>query len=131
VEFPNAEVFCAEEQIAEAGVLYENSITSEMEGLHLVSWFIGETEVGSFAFRMEPPKSPPAPPVVVPPAAVVAPAPAPAPVVSPAPSPVCLTAQGQVTKLKGRLRKAKTRRQKAKLRKALTAARAFADKTCA
>ncbi len=132
VEFPNAEVLCAEEQIAEAGVLYENSITTEMEGLHFVSWFIGETEVGSFAFRMEPPKPPPSPPVVVPPAPIVVspPAPAPVPLVEPSQSPVCLTAQGQVTKLKARLRNAKTRRQKAKLRKALTAARAFATKTC-
>jgi hypothetical protein len=131
VEFPNEEVLCAEGQMAEAGVLYENSITSEMEGLHLVAWFVGETEVGSFAFRIDAPEPPPVPPVVVPPPVASAPTPAPVAAVNPAPpSPLCLTAQGQVTKLKGRLRKARTPRQKAKLRKALTAARAFADKSC-
>ena len=128
VEFPNEEVLCAEEQVAEAGVLYVNSITTDEEGFHTASWFVGETEVGSFTWRMEAPKPQPTPPVR--PVFTVVP-PAPAPVVDPSPSPVCLKAQGQVSKLKGRLRKATKRQQKAKIRKALVAARAFAKTACA
>jgi hypothetical protein len=55
-----AAVFCTEEEFAEAGVLYVNSITSEQEGNHFVSWYVEGVEVGSWAFRLDPPPPPPA-----------------------------------------------------------------------
>jgi hypothetical protein len=128
VEFPNEEFLCTEAQVAEAGVLYVNSITTDQEGVHTAYWFVGEKEVGSFAWRMEAPKPPPTPPVR--PVFTVVPPPPAAPVVDPSQSPVCLKAQGQVVKLKSRLGKATRRQQKAKIRKALTAARAFSKKAC-
>lgn len=125
VEFPGGKFLCAEEQLAEAEVLYLNSITTELEGVHTVYWYVGEDEVGSFVFRMNPPPPPPTPPAVVPPAIL-----APAPVLPTGPSADCLIAQGKVSKLKGRLAKATRRQQKVRLRKALKTARASAKTAC-
>lgn len=55
IEFPDTEELCLEEQEAEAGVLYVNSIISELEGDHLVTWYVEGVEVGSWAFRLNAP----------------------------------------------------------------------------
>lgn len=129
VEFPNAEEECAEEQVAEAGVLYVNSIFSELEGTHLVSWYVGGAEIGSWAFRLDPPPpppSPPAPPAPAPPALPVTPA----PTVPPSRSPQCLQAQHRVSNLKKQLRNASGHKQKVKVRGKLKSARAKAKRLC-
>lgn len=127
VEFPNAQELCTEELFAEEGALYVLSIPNELEGDHLVTWYVGEVEVGSWAFRLDPPPPPPAPPAA-PPAA--APAPAPLPTVAPGPSPTCLKAQQRVRGLKNRLRNANGRKAKTKIRLKLRKARATARRVC-
>ena len=134
VEFPNAEVLCLEEELAEGEVLYLNSITSELPGNHVVSWYVEGIEIGSWTFRLDAPAPPPVPvpapvapaPVAPIPPIVVAPAPAPAPT----PTAACLKSQQQVTKLKGRLRSAGSAKQKARLRAKLKSARAAATRLC-
>jgi hypothetical protein len=124
VEFPQGAFLCAEEQEAEAGVLYLNSITSETPGLHTVWWYVEGVEVASWAFRLDPPPPPPAAPVVTPP--VITPAPAVAPPVNSA----CLKAEKHVGKLKGQLKQASGHSKKVKLRSKLKAARAAARAAC-
>lgn len=126
VEFPSATVFCLEEEFAEAGVLYVNTISSELEGNYLVSWYVEGVEVGSWAFRLNQPPPPPPPPAPAAPASVTPPA----PVVAPAPSAECLKAQQRVGKLKGQLRKADGRKRKVKIRGKLRSARATAKRVC-
>lgn len=126
VEFPTEQVLCAEEQFAEAGVLFVNSITTELAGNHFVAWFVEGVEVGSWSFRMDAP--PPPPPVVPAPAPPAPPAP---PVVVPAkPSVACSKAKQQVGKFKGQLRKATSRKQRARIRAKLRAARATTRNAC-
>jgi len=121
VEFPGGTFICAEEQLAEAGVLYVNSITTDLEGEHFVSWFVEGAEVGNWAFRMDPPP---------PPAIVTSPPPPAAPAVVPLPSVKCLKAKQAVNRLKIRLQKATGHKQKAKIRVRLKRARATARAAC-
>lgn len=126
VEFPDTEFLCTEQpQLAEADVLYVNSITTGLEGDHLVIWYVEGVEVGSWVFRMDPP---PPPPTLPPPPAPVTLIPPPA--ISTAPSPHCLAAQQHVAKLKGRLHKAHGAKQKSKIRAKLRIARAAARAAC-
>lgn len=74
VSFPSGQTLCAEEQLAETEVLYVNSITTEIPGNHLVTWYVEGIEVAAWSFRMDPP---PAPPPAAPPRPAPAPAPAP------------------------------------------------------
>lgn len=128
VEFPDAEELCTERELAESGVLYVYSIFSELEGNHLATWYVEGAEVGSWAFRLDPPPPPPPPPPAVPPAA--APAPTPLPAVATGPSPGCLKAKQRVRGLKNRLRNAKGRKQKVKIRPKLRNARATERRAC-
>jgi hypothetical protein len=128
VEFPTGEVFCSEEELAEAEILYVNSIfgdePSDEPGDYLVGWFVEGAEIGSWAFRLDPPPPPP-------PAAPVAVAPpAQPPVIVSTVSVECLKAQRRVGALKGRLRNTKGRSQKAKVRSKLKNARATANRVC-
>jgi hypothetical protein len=130
VEFPDAAFFCAEEEEAEAGVLYVNPITSGLEGNHLVSWYVEGEEVGSWAFRLDPPPPPPSPPPPPPSPPAPAPVTAPLPAVASGPSAECLKARRRVDKLKGRLRKAAGIRQKTPIRGKLRSARATEKRVC-
>ncbi len=120
VEFPVGETLCAEQQLADPGVLFVNSITTNSPGNHRVIWFVEGIEVGSWTFRMDAPAPPaPAPPPPAPP--VIAPA---------APSPACLKAKRRVRKLRAALQKASRRDQKAQTQAKLKAARAAAKRAC-
>jgi hypothetical protein len=123
VEFPGGNELCAEEQFAEAGVLYVNKITSEFEGNHFVSWYVEGTEVGSWLFRMDP--VPPLPAPVLPPTLPPVP-----PVVTPTSSVACLKAKQRVKRLKGQLGNAKSRARKTLLRGKLKKARGDAELFC-
>jgi hypothetical protein len=127
IEFPDAVELCAEEQFAEAGVLYVNSITSNLEGEHLVTWYVEGVEVGSWTFRLDPPPPPPPPPPAQP---LPTPAATPPPAVAPVTSAGCLKAQQRVGSLKNRLRNASGRKRKAKLRIKLRSARVTARHVC-
>jgi hypothetical protein len=124
VEFPDATVLCAEEQLAEAGVLYVNSITSDEPGDYFATWYVEGVEVGSWAFRLDSPPPPPPPPPAAAPAAVVPPA------VVLGPSAECLKDQANVNRLKSRLHNADGRKLRARLRVKLKAARAAANNAC-
>ncbi|MET0304915.1 MAG: hypothetical protein ABW196_01650 [Solirubrobacterales bacterium] len=127
VAFPTEEVLCLEEQLAEGGILFVNSITSELEGNHVVSWFVEGVEIGSWSFRMDAPPPPPPPP----PPVTSAPAPPAPPVVtSSKPSVACSKAKQRVGQLKSRLRKAASRKQRARIRPKLKAARATVKSAC-
>jgi hypothetical protein len=123
VEFPIEVVLCADEQLAEGGVLYVNEIFSELEGTHIVSWYVEGIEVGSWTFRLDPPPPPPVP--IAPTPSVPPPAP-----VQPGSSVECLAAQQRFAKLKARLRKASGRKQKARLRSKLRSTRAATERLC-
>jgi hypothetical protein len=129
VEFPTAFIDCTEPEFAEAGILYVLSITSELEGDYLVTWNVEGADVGSWAFRLEPP-----PPVVaVNPARVPSPAPvtSPPPVVtSSLPTPACRKARQRVRKLGRQLQNAGSRKRKAMIRGKLKQARAIARRAC-
>jgi hypothetical protein len=136
VEFPTASVACAEENFAEAGFLYVNSITSEVEGNHLVIWYVEGVEVGSWVFRMDPAPPPPPPPLPPPPSPAPTASPIP-PVVtpvtttpSPQPSATCRRAKQQVTKLTRRLRNTTGHRQKVRIRVQLGKARSAVRRAC-
>jgi hypothetical protein len=118
-EFPDGEELCLEDQEAEGGVLFVNSLTTNLPGNHLVTWFVEDVEVGSWDFRMEPL---PPPPVLAPPALP----PSVAPV---GPSAACLKARQRVRKLKTALRKAGPE-QKVKIRGKLGSARTAAKRAC-
>jgi hypothetical protein len=67
VTFPGPSTICAEEQPAEAEVLYVNEITTEITGNHLVTWYVEGAEIASWSFRVDnPPPAPPASSPVVP-----------------------------------------------------------------
>jgi hypothetical protein len=121
VEFPDRKLLCREGQLAVAGLLLVNPITTNLLGDHLVSWFVEDDEVGSWDFRMDPR---PPPPVATPPAL-------PSPTVVPAgPSLACLKARHRVRKLKASLRKAGRPEQRARIRAKLSSARAAAKRAC-
>ncbi len=69
VDFPGAETICADEQEAEADVLYVNAITTNIPGNHLVTWYVEGIEVASWTFRMDNPPAPAAPTPATPPPA--------------------------------------------------------------
>lgn len=123
VEFPSGNELCAEEQFAEAGTLYVNQITSELEGNHFVSWYVEGSEVGSWLFRMDP--VPPLPTPVLPPPPPLAP-----PAVTPTSSVACLKARQRVRKLKGQLGNTKSHARKIVLRGKLKKARGDAKLFC-
>jgi hypothetical protein len=125
VEFPGGLELCAEEQFAEAGVLYVNSITTESEGNHFASWYVKGVKVGSWLFRMDPVPPPPPTPVLPPPPPLAPPA------VTATSSVACLKAQQRVKKLKGQLGNAKTRAKKTALRAKLKKARSNVNLLCA
>ena len=52
VKFPNDRRLCASHQKAVRGELKINTITSHMVGRHLVTWYVGGKQVGSFSFRI-------------------------------------------------------------------------------
>src|ERR1044072_4053956 len=131
VEFPTSSILCTEPELAEAGILYVLSITGELEGDYFVTWHVEGAEVGSWAYRLEPPPPPP----VVP--SNPAPAPSPAPVTSPlpvvtssSPPPACRKARQRVRKLGRQLQNAASHKQKAKIRGKLSKARTAARRAC-
>jgi hypothetical protein len=124
VEFPDGEEACSEENFAEAGFLYVNSIFSELEGDHLVTWYVEGAEIGSWLFRLDPP---PPPPVVTP---VPVPSATPPPPAVLGPSAQCIQAKQRVAKLKRRLRNANGRNQRVKMRGKLRKARAAQKRVC-
>lgn len=131
VEFPTASILCTEPELAEAGILYVLSITSELEGDHFVTWYVEGAEVGSWAFHLEPPPAPP----VVPSNPAPAPSPAsvtsPPPVVTPSlPTPACRKARQRVRGLGRQLKNAGSRKQKAKIRGKLSKARTASRRAC-
>jgi hypothetical protein len=121
VEFPDGVELCSEEEFAEAGVLFVNSITTGLPGNHLVTWFVEGAEFSSWTFRMD---ALPPPPVVAPPI--------PPPIATPpvGSSPACLKAKQRVRKLKVSLRKASGPKQKAKIQATLKGARGAARRAC-
>ncbi|HET6998780.1 MAG TPA: hypothetical protein VFI03_09335 [Solirubrobacterales bacterium] len=129
VEFPSGTTLCAEEQFAEAETLYVNSITSEAEGNHFVSWYVEDVEVGSWSFRLDPPPLPPADPPLPAPQVLPPPPPPPLPA-APLKSQGCLKAEGRVAQLKNRLRNTSGGKQKAKIRGKLRNARVEARRAC-
>jgi hypothetical protein len=125
IENPAGAELCTEEEPAEGEVLYEEPLPSPLPaGDYVVYWYVGNTEVGSWAFRLDSPPPPPPTPHVP---AVVVPAP-PAPVAL-GPSPACLKARLLVTKDKNRLKKAGPK-QKAKIQGKLRKAKAAAKNLC-
>jgi hypothetical protein len=52
VRFPTGRNLCANRQQAIKGVLYVNSITSNIPGKHRVSWFVEGKKIGSVAFNV-------------------------------------------------------------------------------
>lgn len=126
VEFPGGAYLCAEEQEAEAGVLYVNEITSEVPGLHYVDWYVNEELIATRGFQLLAPPPPVVPPVTPPAAAPPAPV-TPAPV---GPSPACKRAKGKVQRLKVKLGNAKGKKAKAKVRPSLKAAKAKKQRLC-
>jgi hypothetical protein len=124
VEFPDFEFLCAEEQSAEAGVLYVNEMTTEELGEHFVAWYVEGIEVGNWVFDVIAPPPPPAPPAAP---APVAPAP---PAIAPVTSPACVAARGHVRSLSARLRKATSHKAKVRLRAKLKRARAAVKGAC-
>lgn len=131
VEFPTPPILCTEPELAEAGILYVFSISSELEGDHFVTWNVGGAEVGSWAFRLEPPPPPPVVPSNPAPAPSPAPVTSPPPVVTPSlPTPACRKARQGVRKLGRQLQNAGSRKQKARIRGKLSKARATARRAC-
>jgi hypothetical protein len=52
VKFPTMKNLCAPRQEAEKGTLYVNKITSNIPGVHRVTWFVQGKQVGAFAFTV-------------------------------------------------------------------------------
>lgn len=50
VKFPTKKNLCAPKQEAVRGTLYVNKITSNIPGVHKVTWFVGGKRVGLFRF---------------------------------------------------------------------------------
>lgn len=126
VEFPDGEYLCRFGQKAEEGVLYVNQITSELTGLHVVGWWVGEELIGTWDFQLNAPPPPPAPPTPPAPPAPPAPPLPPAPTVSAA----CVKAKGKVRKFKKQLRKAVLPKQKARIRGKLNRTRSAVRRLC-
>lgn len=52
VDFPGKKNLCAPKQKAEKGTLYVNKITTNIPGVHTVSWFVKGKRVGVFTFTV-------------------------------------------------------------------------------
>jgi hypothetical protein len=52
VDFPGKKNLCAPQQKAEKGTLYVNKITTNIPGVHKVSWFVKGKRVGVFSFTV-------------------------------------------------------------------------------
>jgi hypothetical protein len=52
VDFPGKKNLCAPKQKAEKGTLYVNKITTNIPGVHTVSWFVKGKRVGAFTFTV-------------------------------------------------------------------------------
>lgn len=52
VDFPGKKNLCAPKQKAEKGTLYVNKITTNIPGVHTVSWFVKGKQVGAFSFTV-------------------------------------------------------------------------------
>ncbi|HEX7245423.1 MAG TPA: hypothetical protein VF245_07665 [Solirubrobacterales bacterium] len=52
VKFPTGKNICAKAQPAKQGTLYVNKITSNIPGLHKVTWFVEGKRVGASLFRV-------------------------------------------------------------------------------
>jgi hypothetical protein len=144
VTFPEEETLCAEEQLAEAGELYVNEITTEVPGNHLVTLYVKGVEVAAWSFRMDlPPEPEPAPvipPVTTPPATTptqsAQPPPTPPAAVPSTPMPkarpsvTCLRDKRSVKDLERRLNKARSSKQSSAIQKSLKRARAASGRVC-
>lgn len=53
VQFPTKKRLCAPKQEATRGTLYVNKITSNIPGVHKVTWFVKGKRVGKFVFRVK------------------------------------------------------------------------------
>jgi hypothetical protein len=53
VQFPTKKRLCAPKQEATRGTLYVNKITSNIPGVHKVTWFVKGKRVGMFVFRVK------------------------------------------------------------------------------
>ena len=56
VKFPTGKALCARKQTAKKGELYVNSITTQMVGVHTVTWFVKGKKVGQYRFRVVRPR---------------------------------------------------------------------------
>lgn len=52
VDFPRGKTLCAQKQRADRGTLYVNRITSNIPGVHKVTWFVKGKRVGVYRFRV-------------------------------------------------------------------------------
>ena len=52
VTFPTGKSICAKAQPATQGTLYVNKITSNIPGMHKVTWFVEGKQVGVFVFQV-------------------------------------------------------------------------------
>jgi len=52
VKFPTGKNICAKAQPAKQGTLYVNKITSNIPGVHKVTWFVEGKRVGAFLFKV-------------------------------------------------------------------------------
>ncbi|HEY0279732.1 MAG TPA: hypothetical protein VGC32_15835 [Solirubrobacterales bacterium] len=137
---------CLDEQLAEPGILWVNSITAEVPGNYAVQWYVEGVEVASWSFTMEEPE-PVTPPVTTPPVTTppVTPTPTPAPTPAPVPPPppahktpkpkpgpstACLKDKRKIKALEGQFNKAKTSKQRSAIQKALKTARKAGAKAC-
>jgi hypothetical protein len=141
--FPGGETLCAEEQLAEAGQLYVNEITTEELGNHLVTWYVEGVEVAAWSFRIDPlPEPEPAPvippvtpapttstppPSTSPPAAVAPVAPTPT---KPGPSPACLRDKRTVKALTKKLKRARSSERLAAIKRSLRKTKATTRIAC-
>jgi hypothetical protein len=145
VELPTGEELCTEEELAEAEVLYVNTLLGELEGEYLFTWYVEGLPVGSWTVRLDPP--PPAPTPTPAPAPTPPPSPAPpttTPVTTPSgPSAKCRSSKARVralgkqaNALEQRLKhakgqqKANIRAQEAKIQGKLRRARSAARRAC-
>jgi hypothetical protein len=147
VTFPERGTLCAEEQLAEAGELYVNVITTEVPGNHLVSWYVGGVEVAAWSFRMElppePEPTPVIPPTTTPPATITTPttttptqstlppaAVAPTPAPKARPTEACLKDRRTVTSLARRFNQARSSKRRKAIQRLLRRAHAVSSKAC-
>lgn len=52
VKFPTGRSLCAPTQEAVQGTLYVNKVTTNIPGIHKVTWYVQGKKVGAFTFRV-------------------------------------------------------------------------------